>query len=223
MGPQTMRIAVPIVAENMEDALYDMRKASGVADIIELRLDYMQRPDIRALLESSPVPKIATCRAKNDNGRFDGTEEERLAVLQEAIDLGVEYVDLELNSLRPVSKKGAKLILSYHNFKETPEDLELKSIYGRLVKMGADIPKIATVANSVKDGVRMLGLISEASSRGKDMIGVCMGEQGTVTRVYGPVCGSYLTFARLEKGKESAPGQMTAANLRAAWDLLGYK
>ena len=215
------RIAVPITARDMDGALYEIDQASNVADIIELRLDYIQKPEIRRLLERSALPKIATCRAKYDKGLFEGTEEERLGVLREAIDLGVEYVDLELKSLRPASTRKSKLILSYHNFDETPGNI--RSIYRNLVAMGADIPKIATVANSPSDSLRMLELISEARANGRDMIGICMGQEGMVTRVYGPMFGGYLTFARLGEGKESAPGQITAAHLREAWKLLGYK
>ena len=108
-----------------------------------------------------------------------------------------------------------KLIISHHNFDETPRNLE--DIYQRIAGKNPDIVKIATKANSYNDSLRMLNLISGAD---KDIVGICMGQQGMITRVYGPVVGGYLTFASLGEGKSSAPGQMNVDELRQTWQLL---
>ncbi|MBI4167747.1 MAG: type I 3-dehydroquinate dehydratase [Candidatus Aenigmarchaeota archaeon] len=212
-----MKIAVPIIARNMEEALYDIERASGVADILELRIDYMKRPDLKRLLSSSPLPKIVTNRVAGEGGEFHGSEDERFAYLEEAADLGAEYVDVELNCFRRIPRKSTKLIVSHH-LGRTPDDLQ--EIYRNIVDSGADVVKIATMANSYQDSVRMLNLILQASSEGKDIIGICMGEKGIITRIYGPAFGGYLTFASLSDDKKSAPGQITAEELRRMWTLL---
>ena len=210
-----MRVAIPITAASMDEALGDMNKAAEVADIIELRIDCMVNPNLERLLRHSQTPKIVTNRTKYEGGRFQGSEEDRIACLQEAIALGAEYVDIELNHYRPLDRKRTKLIVSYHNFEETPDNLG--EIYTSIAEKNPDIVKIATKANSYEDSLRMLNLISGAD---REIIGICMGQEGMITRVYGPILGAYLTFASLGEGKSSAPGQLNVSELRQIWRLL---
>lgn len=210
-----MRIAIPITAESMDGALRDMDKAAEIADIIELRIDYISSPNLERLLRHSQTPKIVTNRTKYEGGRFQGSEDERIAYLREAIALGAEYVDIELNHYQPLERGGTKLIVSYHNFEETPDNLD--KIYQRISRKSPDIVKIATKAQSYKASLRMLDLIANAE---RDIIGICMGQKGIITRVYGPALGGYLTFASLSEGKSSAPGQLSVDELRRTWQLL---
>lgn len=208
----------------MDEALRYMERVTQIAEkkefpvdyIVELRLDYLQRPDVKRLLYGSSLPKIATNRVKHEGGLFKGSEEERFSYLQEAVGLGVEYVDVEFDYFRLLQRgQTTKLIVSHHNQRETPANLQ--EIYRRMVYKKADIVKIATTANSQQDSLRMLQLIELARSEGVDIIGLCMGVEGIVTRIRGPQLGAYLTFAPLEKGKESAPGQITVDELLKAW------
>jgi len=210
-----MRIAIPITATTVDDALKDMDVATPLADILELRLDYMSRPNLEVLLRHCAIPKIVTNRTKHERGRFQGSEERRIAYLQEAIDLGAEYIDIESDYFHNFERKSTKLIVSHHNFENTPQDLD--SIYRWIVSQGADIVKIATTAKDYTDSLRMLQLIAAAD---RDIIGICMGEKGSLTRVLGPVYGGYLTFACLTDDKASASGQMTVAQLQQASKLL---
>jgi 3-dehydroquinate dehydratase / shikimate dehydrogenase len=212
-----MRVAVPIIASRMDDALRDMDRAFEVADVIELRIDYMIKPNLERLLRHNNVPKIVTNRVKGEGGKFGRSEEERVRYLQEAIDLGVEYVDIELNYFHRLNRESSRLIVSYHNFKETPCDSDLNNIYSTISRKHPDIIKIATKANNYSDSLRMLNLIDNSD---KYIIGVCMGIEGIITRVLCPVYGGYLTFASLEKGKESASGQLSVGELREAWKLM---
>nr|MCU0718216.1 type I 3-dehydroquinate dehydratase [Pirellula sp.] len=66
------------------------------AKLVELRLDYIGRSiDLARLLKNRPTPVVVTCRRREDGGRWERTEEERLMLLRSAIAMGVEYVDLE--------------------------------------------------------------------------------------------------------------------------------
>ena len=210
-----MRIAIPITAPTMDEALRDMDKAAEAADIIELRIDYMPNPKLERLLKHSKTPKIVTNRTRHEGGRFDGPEEKRVACLQEAISLGAAYVDIELDYFHNLDRGSTKLIVSHHNFEETPKNLH--GIYQRIAEKNPDIVKIATMARDYKDSLRMLDLIADAD---RDMIGICMGQKGIITRVLGPVYGGYLAFASLDRGKASAPGQLSAGELRRTWQLL---
>jgi len=209
-------ICIPIIANNLVDALHDMTEASKVADIVELRIDYIKNVDLKRLLEKRTKPVIVTNRPVREGGKFDGSEEERIALLKLAVQLQADYVDVEHDSIQhlcrdtalrvPTSK--AKLIVSYHNFRETPDDLT--GIYKRLSQSGADIVKIVTHANNITDNVRIYQLIQQSQM---PVISFCMGELGIISRILYKRFGSYLTFASLQAGKESAPGQINIHEL----------
>ncbi|HHT9146885.1 MAG TPA: shikimate dehydrogenase [Candidatus Wunengus sp. YC61] len=209
-------ICIPIIANNLADALHDMAEASMVADIVELRIDYIKNVDLKRLLEKRTKPVIITNRPVREGGKFDGSEEERIALLKHAIRLQADYVDIEHDSIQHISTDTAlhapsnktKLIVSYHNFRETPDDLT--DIYKRLSQSGADIVKIVTHANSITDNVRMYRLLQQSRM---PVISFCMGELGIISRILYKRFGSYLTFASLRTGKESAPGQISIHEL----------
>lgn len=114
-----------------------------------------------------------------------------------------------------------KLIVSYHNFYYTPENIDMITKYDKIAGTSADIIKIATFAKNLDDSIRMLNLISRTNdSKKKPLIGICMGEKGMITREWGPVYGGYLTFASIDDKTASAPGQISIARLRENWRNL---
>ncbi|MBI5678373.1 MAG: shikimate dehydrogenase [Planctomycetes bacterium] len=206
-------ICIPIIANNLVDALHDMTEASKVADIVELRIDYIKDVDLKRLLEKRTKPVIVTNRPIREGGKFDGSEEERIALLKLAVRLQADYVDVEHDSIQhirrdTVHRVPTKIIVSYHNFRETPNDLT--DIYKRLSQSGADIVKIVTHANNITDNVRIYQLLQQSQM---PVISFCMGELGIISRILYKRFGSYLTFASLQAGKESAPGQINIHEL----------
>jgi 3-dehydroquinate dehydratase/shikimate dehydrogenase len=215
-------ICIPITAKTTNEALKDIKNASQ-ADIIELRADLIRGIDIKRILKSTKKPIIVTVRKKSEGGKFSGSEEKRLKLLRDAVDLGADFVDIELSSgtkaiTQLMKDKGkTKIIVSYHNFKETPNNLEV--IYRKIKKTGCNVIKIATFANSISDNVKIFKLIKKAKRENKNIIALCMGEKGQVSRILSPVLGAFLTFGALKKGKESAPGQIEAAVLKKAYRI----
>ena len=206
-------ICIPIIANNLEDALHDMTEASKVADIVELRIDYIKNVDLKRLLEKRTKPVIVTNRPIREGGKFDGSEEERIALLKLAVRLQADYVDVEHDGIQhirrdTVHRVPTKIIVSYHNFRETPGDLT--DIYKRLSQSGADIVKIVTHANGITDNIRIYQLLQQSQM---PVISFCMGELGIISRILYKRFGSYLTFASLRTGKESAPGQINIHEL----------
>lgn len=185
--------------------------AGKKAELVELRVDYMRkRPDIGLLLRDRPTPVIVTCRRRTDRGRWFGTEEQRLAILREAIIAGAEYVDLEDDIAKSIRRYGkTKRIVSYHNYEETP--LELYDIHRRLADCDPDIIKIVTMANSPADNVRMLEMVRSSKI---PTVGFCMGEMGTISRILCGREGSPFTYASFSREREMAPGQLTYAEVR---------
>jgi 3-dehydroquinate dehydratase / shikimate dehydrogenase len=181
------------------------------ADLVEMRLDYIGRHiDLRRLLADRQCPLLISCRRREDGGRWEKSEEERLMILRSVIASGVEYVDLEEDVAYEVPRYGStKRIVSLHNFDETPDDLE--EIHQRLAALDADIVKIATMANSFADCVRMMQLVENATI---PTIGLCMGEIGQVTRILALRLGSPFTYTTLTSDRKIAPGQISFDKMR---------
>jgi 3-dehydroquinate dehydratase/shikimate dehydrogenase len=222
-------LCIPITADTNEKALQEIQQAARQADVVELRLDYISHPNLEKLLSHRLRPTIATCRPTREGGRFDGPEELRIRLLEEAAGLGAEFIDIEHDSIQQLHKRGkAKVIISYHNFKETPANL--KEIYARLSDSTADIVKIVTTANDITDNLKIFQLLEEVGfvgarcnvplhGKGKPLIAFCMGELGLISRILAPKYGSYLTFGSLDVGKESAPGQLTAREMLEVYHI----
>ena len=211
-------ICIPIISKTVEEALIDIKGAENVADIIELRVDHLKKPDLKALLGVTQKPVIVTCRKKSEGGLYGGNENRRIELLLNAIAAGAEYVDIELSTPEPLLEKlkkkqtGTRLILSYHNFKEVPEDLQ--KTFDRMIQKGFAIIKIAVMANCIEDNLKIFDIIEQAKDKNINIIAFCMGEYGEISRILSPIFGSYLTFGSLSKGKESAPGQIPAEILK---------
>ena len=209
-------ICVPITARSIEDTISELSLASKNADIdiIELRLDYISVMEdaeicLEKILKSKTKPIIVTNRPKREGGNFDGSEKDRLRLLQKAIELGADYVDVEFDSVRQITRRdSSKLIVSYHNFKETPHNIN--KIYEDIFQCKPDIAKVVTYANDITDNVRIFELLKIANV---PTISFCMGEFGQISRILTRRFGGLLTFASLKKGKESAPGQLTVDEL----------
>ena len=188
--------------------------AEDGAKLVELRLDYLKAtPDIPGLLRDRPTPVVMTCRRKVDRGRFRGEEDERIALLKQAIVGGADYVDLEGEIAKTVRRFGStKRIISYHNFRETPANLD--AIHAELASLDADMVKMATTACTPSDAVRMLDLVKRKSAAGMPTIGFCMEECGVFSRVLCGKYGSPFTYATFSEERVLAPGQLTYREMR---------
>ena len=187
------------------------RLAELGAKLVEMRIDYIGRAiDFGRLLKNRPTPVVVTCRRKADGGRWDKSEDERQKVLRTAIVSGAEYVDLEDDIAASIPRYGkTKRIVSMHDFEKTPANLE--EIAARLASLDADIVKIATMANSFADTIRMLRLVEKAKV---PTIGICMGESGVLTRILACRYGSPFTFATASANRKVAPGQLTFEQMK---------
>ena len=202
-------ICVPLTKKGTEATLANLNRAAEVADLVELRLDCIEEYDLSRLMRERPCPVIVTNRPVREGGSFNGDEKERVRPLKEAINLGADYVDIEHDSSHLIEdRKKTKLIVSYHNFQETPSDL--LSIYTRLKKLGADIVKVTVWAQNALDNLVVFDVLKSSEI---PSIGLCMGEAGLMSRVLAPKFDAFLTFASLEQGGESGPGQITLGKM----------
>jgi 3-dehydroquinate dehydratase type I len=220
------KICIPIVEATVEKALIAIKKVNRWADLIELRVDYLKRMNLAPLLENRRKPLIVTHRRKEEGGKYKGEERKRLSVLQEAIDLGADYVDVELATERSFlqslirNKGGTQVILSFHDFQGTPSLKELQRLCGQMIRLDADVVKIVPFARSWEDNLTILSLIPYAKERRQKIVAFCMGEKGKLSRVFSPFLGAAWTYASLNQSKASASAQLTVAEMREIWEVL---
>lgn len=185
------------------------------AKLVELRLDYINaRVNLQRLLNDRPTPVIITYRREQDGGKFSGSTEQRMTLLREAIALGADYVDIEEDIADKIPRYGkTKRIISYHNFRHTPDDLE--ALHERMTKLDADVVKLATMAHQPHDNVRMLDLVKNSSI---PTAGMCMGDIGTPSRILGAKFGAPFTYATFHHERSLAPGQLSFQQMTEIYD-----
>src|SRR5262249_48001149 len=89
---------ISINQESRRLALVDMHNAAPQCDLLEIRLDrFGKAPEIGELLAAKPKPLIMSCRRPQDGGYWDGSEQERLAILRQCIISKADYVEIELD------------------------------------------------------------------------------------------------------------------------------
>jgi 3-dehydroquinate dehydratase type I len=223
-GDRVGKVCIPIVETTADRALIAIKKANRWADLIELRVDYLGRVELAPPLENRLKPFIITNRRKEEGGKYKGEERRRLSVLQEAIDLRADYIDVELATERSFlqdilrNRKKTQVILSFHDFQRTPSPKELQGLFNQMVRLRADVIKIVPFARSWEDNLSILLLIPFAKARKQRIVAFCMGEKGKISRILSPFLGATWTYASLSKSSASAPGQLTVRELKGFWE-----
>ena len=226
----TIRVCVAIPPKTVEEAIELLQTANALhPDLIEIRLDSLKKHDcIKEIVSCTKIPLIATNKSKEQHGDFLGTETERQKILFDAIQNGFEYVDVDLGTPNQVQliqsfrDAGAKVIVSFHDFKKTPTLPELKKIQNEISALGADVCKIITTAKSMEDNLVVLNFVSEFSKQYK-LVCFAMGDFGKTSRLLSPVFGAFFTFACLDEKRKTAKGQLTLQEMKLAYQTLGLK
>jgi 3-dehydroquinate dehydratase-1 len=194
-----------------ERTVAEYLRAIEGAECAEIRLDLFEStPDEAARIFAAHPNLIATCRPSVEEGR-------KKDLLLRAIEAGAAFVDVEVEwkdpardeVVRTADKKGCRVIVSYHNYDETPSEADLASIVDLCFARGADIAKIACRVRVPGDNARLLGLLDDE----RKLIVTGMGREGRITRVAAPLCGSLIAYASRSAGKETAEGQLSASDL----------
>jgi 3-dehydroquinate dehydratase / shikimate dehydrogenase len=195
---------------------------------LEFRLDYLSKPGlalpkIKRFLESHPGTfVIATCRRVASGGKFRGSIVSQLDILGKAAAAGCQLIDVELETASKCKpeqlqklRTRAALILSFHDFRATKK---LEETLKKMLAYPADFYKIVSTATTLSDNVTMIKFLAREGDR-HSLVGMCMGEQGVISRVLGVRAGSVFTFASAVAGEETAPGQITAQDLRNVYRI----
>jgi len=223
------RICVAIIGSTPSEMLERAVDAVRENTLLEFRLDYLAKPlgampRLKEFLgDHREVTAIATCRREANGGKFHGSVAEELDVLAKAATVGFHLLDVEMQTaeaMKPADWKkvrghGAAILVSYHDFKATKD---LEKIYSRIQPLQPDFIKIVSTARSLADNVTMMRFLEAKRDEG-NVVGICMGDQGIISRVLGLRAGSRFTFASATTGEETAPGQIAARTLREAYRI----
>src|SRR5208282_5246552 len=187
------------------------------------RLDYLKQPlsaisKVHRFLETHQyVTAIGTCRRAENGGKFKGSLASQLEVLGKAHAAGCQLVDLELQSAQKTKpdaiarlRSRAALILSFHDFRATRN---LDETLDKMLKIPAEFYKIVSTATTLSDNVAMMKFLQERGGK-HALVGLCMGEQGIISRALGVRAGSAFTFGSASADLKTAPGQVSARELR---------
>ncbi|KAI6692533.1 hypothetical protein NL676_020243 [Syzygium grande] len=222
-------LCTPLMGTTVNQMLIEMRKAKEIgADLVEIRLDCLRNfnplQDLEILIKQSPLPTLVTYRPVWEGGQYEGDEGKRQDALRLAMQFGAHYIDVELevahdfnNSIHGKKPDNFKVIVSSHNFHNTPSAEAIGNLVARIQATGADIAKIATTALDITDCARIFQITVHSQI---PIIGIVMGERGLISRILSPKFGGYLSYGALEAGAISAPGQPTAKDLL---DLYNFR
>jgi len=222
------KVCLALSGETIEDMLESAESMAQDNPFLEFRLDYLKQPlaaltKIRSFLETHHyVTAIGTCRRVDNGGKFKGSLASQLEVLNKANAAGCQIVDLEIESAsksKPETlallRKRGRLLISFHDFRATRN---LDDTLEKMLKVPADFYKVVSTATALSDNVTMMKFLQSHSGK-HALIGLCMGEQGIISRVLSVRSGSVFTFGAVSADLKTAPGQVSGRDLRAIYRI----
>jgi 3-dehydroquinate dehydratase/shikimate dehydrogenase len=222
------KVCLALSGDTIDDMLASAESMARDNPFLEFRLDYLRQPlaalpKIHRFLETHQyVTAIGTCRRAENGGRFKGSLASQLEVLTKAHAAGCQIVDLEIQSALKAKREAiarlrsrAGLIVSFHDFRATRN---LDETLEKMLKVPADFYKVVSTATTLSDNVTMMTFLQTQSDQ-HALIGLCMGEQGIISRVLSVRAGSVFTFGAVSADLKTAPGQISAGDLRSIYRI----
>lgn len=225
-----MKICIPLKEKNIKKLKMNLKKAQKSADVIEIWLDHFKQltdRELRTLIKSASKPVLAVARGKAEKGDFEGSEEERIHLLQRAVLCGAKFVDVGIQTapklilaLKLVCRKAStKLIISSHDWgANMPSFRDMQKVVLSAKKLGADIVKIAVNIRNWADNIPLFELTKFARQKDIRIIAIGMGEKGKVSRIGCPLLGAEFTYIALDERSKTAPGQLTLKEMQPFLD-----
>jgi 3-dehydroquinate dehydratase/shikimate dehydrogenase len=215
-------ITASIIPSSQKEAINLLEKALSKGELAEIRVDLASDLSISEIGSKFNKKRIIiTNRKKDEGGLFEGSESERIIPLIEAIKNGFGFIDIEYSSIGSLNtlirkkrelNSETKIIVSYHNFENTPSDLYEISL--KIKDKSPDLVKIVTYAKDISDNLIIKGLLSSKLNADKKLISFLMGERGEISRILCRSWGSFTSYAPLKGVGHTAPGQIPIEILR---------
>jgi 3-dehydroquinate dehydratase-1/3-dehydroquinate dehydratase/shikimate dehydrogenase len=216
-------LCASIAARDADAVLEAAASVLHLIDVVELRLDCMANPRVKEAIIGLGKPVLVTNRPHWEGGQWHGSEQDRIALLCQALDWGAQYVDIELLAAREIREQvleqatrvGARVIVSSHDFEGTPARAVLEERFTHMVATGADIGKIVVTAKRPEDSLRILALQEKALAANFPLSAFAMGSAGAISRLATLYLGGFMTYAALSPEQATAPGQLSVQELHA--------
>jgi 3-dehydroquinate dehydratase type I len=210
------KIAIPIRPKSFKLGEKLMQKAiEAGSDMIEIWCDRIHLPELSKLIDQKPkeIGLILNLKDNLEQGEYTGDLEDRMTILEGFPQ--ADYIDLPYRESETIMPKDtSKVILSFHDFQKTPTLSELQDILHKMAEFNPAIIKIATTAHTEKDVIHLFQLqVNNPDLMGR-MIIIGMGQKGQATRTTARMFKQPITFASLDAGNETAPGQLSAKDLK---------
>jgi len=196
-----------------------LTKALKKSDYAEIRFDFLNPnlvPDALQQIKKDLRKCVCTLRPVSEGGKFSGSEKNRISIMKLIAEYNPFLLDVELNTLsknknlrRYLKNTGTDILVSWHNFKQTPSNSTLKKKLTQMKKISNNI-KIVTMAKSINDATRVLSLYKNNNTK---LIAFSMGNYGKISRILCLFLGSPYTYASL--GKPIAPGQFSVDEVKS--------
>jgi 3-dehydroquinate dehydratase / shikimate dehydrogenase len=211
-------ICITIAQEDRNLLLADMLNAAAMgADMVEVRLDTLDKaPSFSEMLSAKRLPILFSCRRPQDGGNWQGTEDERLILLRQAIMSKADYVEMEYDvaeEIRPFP--GCKRVVSYTNKEKMPS--AIRDIYDDMLNLQPDVIKLTVRARTPEEAWPLVQILGKPTV---PTVVVGLGRPGVMLAILGKRIGCPWTAAALEKGMEAFPGQPT---IRELVDIYRYR
>ena len=196
-----------------------LTKALKKSDYAEIRFDFLNPnlvPDALQQIKKDLRKCVCTLRPVSEGGKFLGSEKNRISIIKLIAEYNPFLLDVELNTLsknknlrRYLKNTGTDILVSWHNFKQTPSNSALKKKLTQMKKISNNI-KIVTMAKSINDATQVLSLYKNNNTK---LIAFSMGNYGRISRILCLFLGSPYTYASL--GKPIAPGQFSVDEVKS--------
>ena len=220
------KTCVVITENNPKWHATKLKKGLKKSDFAEIRFDFFKPkdiPDALELVKNQLQRCVCTLRPKTEGGKFSGSENERKSILKLVAEYNPFLLDIEFETLRKdkkfvksIKNSKTKILVSWHDFKKTPNLISLKKTL-REMKKFSDYIKIVTMAKTVNDATKILSLYNNISKT--KLIAFSMGEEAKFTRILCLCMGSPFTYVSLEKA--IAPGQFSLDEIRSmSWNII---
>ncbi|MEF2561129.1 MAG: type I 3-dehydroquinate dehydratase [Eggerthellaceae bacterium] len=177
--------------------------------------------------ELKDIPMLFTFRSVSQGGNDTFDPDEYVALNKALIEANIlDIVDIEtwigdkrVQYLADLAHEHhVYALISYHNFAGTPSVEWMVNLMTHMLDLGADIPKVATMANDANDALKLLAATEEVHRLHTEgpLLTMAMGREGSITRLAGAYFGSSITFCALHDS--SAPGQVHVSRARCIMD-----
>ncbi len=228
-----VKTIVPITAKTKEQALAQAKviAANQDADLAEFRIDLLDFAadskqvialghELKKILGDKPM--IATIRTHNEGGKLTISDADYGKTYQAYLKQPfMDMLDVEMfrdqqvvkNTVKLAHDKKVLIVMSNHDFKQTPSEDEIVKRLLKQDELGADILKIAVMPQSKQDVFTLMNATLKVSQQSKKpLLTMSMGKLGTISRIATANMGGSFSFGMI--GEASAPGQIDVTQLK---------